>query len=213
VKHETSARLAHLPTAVVATLLLGAPPVSAHHSTAEYDATQVVEARGDVVTVLWRNPHVRFQVSTKSVDGNEQLWDIESTDLTRLDRSGLPRDILKVGDVVSFAGNPSKRTPRRMYATNLWVTDGREVLLRPNAQPRFAPDRAVSTEAVAPSARAAAAPATGTGFIGKVFVPARPGKAPAWVANPPLTPAAHEGRAKYDETIPCSVAYRPACRA
>ena len=49
----------------------------------------------------------------------------------------LPRDLLQVGDVVSFAGNPSTRTERRMYVTNLLVRDGREILLRGNVPPRW----------------------------------------------------------------------------
>jgi hypothetical protein len=109
-----------------AALLLSCPAaVLAHHSTAEYDAKQIVEARGEVVSVLWRTPHVRFEVSTKSIDGNDQLWEIESADLTRLDRAGLQRDIMKIGDTIAFAGNPSTRTARRMYVTNLLVADGR----------------------------------------------------------------------------------------
>src|SRR5262249_53973250 len=117
--HSPGRRLAGFAGALV---LLTCPALAtAHHSTAEYDASKVVEARGEVVSVLWRNPHVRFQVSPKSVDGNAALWDIESADLTRLDRAGLPRDLLKVGDTVSFAGNPSKRSDRRMYVTNLLV--------------------------------------------------------------------------------------------
>ncbi len=200
-KHAATGRFARWPSGLVAALLASASPVSAHHSTAEYDASQYVEARGEVVTVLWRNPHVRFQVSTKSLDGSDQLWNLESADLTRLDRAGLPRDILKVGDVVSFAGNPSKRTPRRMYVTNLLVVDGREVLLRGNTLPRFAPARVVTTDAIAPAARTASAAAGGSGFYGKVFVPARPGQAPTWVAKPPLTAAAREGQAKYDEVV------------
>src|SRR5262249_38171297 len=132
-RHETTSRRARAAlsvaiSGVAALLACAAPPAYAHHSTAEYDASQVVEARRRAV--LWRNPHVRLQVSTKSIDGSDELWDVESADLTRLDRAGLPRDILKVGDVVSFAGNPSKRTARRMYVTNLLVADGREVLLR-----------------------------------------------------------------------------------
>src|SRR5262249_54453176 len=116
--HRTRSRFAAM-VAAGAIFLVHTLPAGAHHSTAEYDASKFVEARGEVVTVLWRNPHVRFQVSTKSIDGNEQLWDIESADLTRLDRSGLPRDLLKVGDVVTFGGNPSTRRDRRMYVTNL----------------------------------------------------------------------------------------------
>jgi hypothetical protein len=173
-------------------------PASAHHSTAEYDAGSVVEARGEVVSVLWRNPHVRFQVSTKAIDGNEQLWDIESADLTRLDRVGLPRELLNVGDVISFAGNPSTRTPRRMYVTNLLVADGREILLRGNVKPRFAEERAVSTDV---QFAAAGTVGGGTGFFNKVLVPMREGQAPAWVRDPPLTAAARAGKAGYDEVV------------
>ena len=136
-KHDAGGRF----TGITAAIFGGSPWLrlagSAHHSTAEYDASSFVEARGEVVSVLWRNPHVRFQVSTKSIDGNDALWEIESADLTRLDRAGLPRDMLKVGDVVTFAGNPSTRTERRMYVTNLLVADGREILLRGNVKPRW----------------------------------------------------------------------------
>jgi len=47
----------------------------------------------------------------------------------------------------------------------------------------------------------AAQTAAGIGFYDKVFVPTRPGQAPAWVAKPPLTAAAREGQAKYDEVV------------
>jgi hypothetical protein len=185
---------------IAASGLFFAASTAAHHSTAEYDANVFVEVRGEIVSVLWRNPHIRFQASTKSIDGNEQLWEVESADLTRLDRAGLPRDILKVGDVVSFAGNPSKRTERRMYVTNLQVVDGREILLRGNVPPHFASaDKVVGTDVTFP--RTDAAPATGTGFVGKVLVPTREGQAPAWVTDPPLTAAAREGKAAYDEVV------------
>jgi hypothetical protein len=193
-------RTAGIAAAIVSTALACPSHVSAHHSTAEYDSKQTVEARGQVVTLLWANPHVRFTVSTKAIDGNDQLWEIESADLTRLDRSGLPRDIVKVGDIVTFAGNPSTRRERRMYVTNLLVADGREILLRGNVTARWASgDRVVSTD---PSfTRTAAAGAADNRFLGKVFVPMREGKAPAWVANPPLTATARVKQAAYDEVV------------
>jgi uncharacterized protein DUF6152 len=200
-KHHAGSRFAGIATIVLG--FLGSPShLSAHHSTAEYDANVIVEARGEVVSALWRNPHVRFEVSTKSLDGNDQLWEIESADLTRLDRAGLPRDILKVGDVIAFAGNPSTRRARRMYVTNLLVADGREILLRGNVKPRWSSDRVVNTDAIPPPTTAAAAAATAnTGFFAKVFVPSREGQAPAWVRDPPLTAAARAGKAAYDEVV------------
>jgi len=194
--HGATRRIAGLGVAAVASLL--GLPLSAHHSTAEYDAAKVVEARGEVVSVIWRNPHVRFQVSTKAIDGSEQLWDIESADLTRLDRAGLPRDLLQVGDVVSFAGNPSTRTERRMYVTNLLVRDGREILLRGNVPPRWPNASAVGTDVTFSRDSSGA---TGGTVIGQVLVPMREGRAPEWVRNPPLTAAARDGKAKYDEVV------------
>jgi hypothetical protein len=199
-QHHLNGRLASALAAGCLLLLGGPRPIAAHHSTAEYDASAFVEARGEVVSVLWRNPHVRFEVSTKSLDGNDQLWEIESADLTRLDRAGLPRNLLKVGDTITFAGNPSTRTARRMYVTNLLVADGREILLRGNVKPRWATDRAVNTDAIPARAGANAAP-TGKRFFGRVFVPAREGKAPAWLSDPPLTAAARAGKAAYDEVV------------
>lgn len=196
---QLTTRLAIVAAAIVAAALVTSS-ASAHHSTAEYDAKRTVEARGEIVTVLWANPHVRFTVSTKAIDGNDALWEIESADLTRLDRAGLPHDIVKVGDVVRFAGNPSTRRDRRMYVTNLLVADGREILLRGNVMPRFAAaDRVVHTDP-SYSPRAAGAAADNR-FFGRVFVPMREGKAPGWVADPPFTPEARKKQAAYDEVV------------
>ena len=191
--------IAGVAATIVATALVS-PRVFAHHSTAEYDAKTIVEARGEIVTLLWANPHVRFTVSTKAIDGNDALWEIESADLTRLDRAGLPHDIVKVGDIVRFAGNPSTRRERRMYVTNLLVADGREILLRGNVMPRFAAaDRVVYTDPTySPRTGGAAAD---NRFFGKVFVPMREGKPPAWVRNPPYTPDARKKQAAYDEVV------------
>jgi hypothetical protein len=85
-----------------------------------------------------------------------------------------------------------------MYVTNLLVADGREILLRGSVKPRWSADRVVSTD-LNPPPTTAVAPATQNGFFGKVLVPMREGQAPAWVRDPPLTAAAREGKAAYDE--------------
>jgi Family of unknown function (DUF6152) len=59
----------------IALAVCGVNAARAHHSTAEYDSNSVAEARGEVVSVLWRNPHVRVQVSTQAIDGNTELWE------------------------------------------------------------------------------------------------------------------------------------------
>lgn len=186
---------------VAAVAAIAAPPrARAHHSTAEYDSSTTEEARGEIVSVIWRNPHVRLKISTAAIDGNDRLWEIEGTDLTRLDRAGLPRDLVGVGDIVRFAGNPSTRRDRRMYITNILLPDGREVSLRTGATPRWAAERFVETSPpVGPPTEATAAAADGS-FFDKVFAPTR-GPAPAWLRDPPLTDEARVKRASYDAVL------------
>lgn len=196
-RHKPGRRATGRLAMLVPGLWLLAPLGRAHHSTAEYDSNAMTEARGEVVRVLWRNPHVRLTISTAAIDGNDELWELEGVDLTRLDRAGLPRDLVAIGDVVSFAGNPSTRKARRMYVTNVLLADGREILLRGGAQSRWAPEKLLDAYAPAAPVSVAADGRGDNGFIDKVLVPTR-GPAPSWLSNPPLTAAARQGRAAYD---------------
>jgi hypothetical protein len=165
--------------------------VAAHHSTAEYDSGALVEARGEVIKVLWANPHVRLEISTERFDGVARLWLLEGQSPGDLDRARIPRDLVRVGDTVTFAGNPSTRRERRMYVTNVLLPDGTELALRTTAQPRWAPDRYLSyRQATVDPARAAADDGEG---IFRIWVPVA-SKTPDWAADPPLTEAA---RAKW----------------
>jgi len=167
----------------------------AHHSTAEYDAATFVEGRGEVVKVLWQNPHIRIEISTARFDGVSELWLLEGQNPTDLDRAHIPRDIVKVGDAVTFAGNPSTRRERRMYVTNVLLQDGTELALRANAVPRWSPNRYLShTQATVDPARAAADRAEG---IFRVWLPTA-SKTPDWASDPPLTDAARAAWQSYD---------------
>jgi hypothetical protein len=181
-------------------LLSAARGASAHHSTAEYDSNVIEESRGEVVEVIWRNPHVRLRISTTAFDGDGRIWELEGVDLTRLDRSGLPRNLVANGDIVRFAGNPSTRKTRRMYVTNLLLADGRELLLRGGAEPRWAQHRVIDTYAPVDPQPAVAAVPESAGIFDKVYSPTR-GPAPAWLRDPPLTDAAREKRATYDAVL------------
>jgi hypothetical protein len=167
----------------------------AHHSTAEYDAATIVEARGEVTKVLWQNPHVRLEISTERYDGVAQLWLLEGQSPGDLDRARIPRDLVKVGDRVTFAGNPSTRRERRMYVTNVLLEDDTEIVLRANAPPRWSPDRYLSHLQYTPDATRAAAE-RGDGIF-RVWVPAA-SKTPDWASDPPLTPAARAAWQAFD---------------
>ena len=167
----------------------------AHHSTAEYDLANLVEAQGVVTKVLWQNPHVRLEISTERFDGVDQLWLLEGQNPTDLDRARIPRDIIKVGDVVKFAGAPSTRRERHMYATNVLLADQTEIVLRANAPPRWSPDRYLAhTQARVDATLAAADHPQG---IFRVWIPIG-FKTPEWASNPPLTETARAAWQAYD---------------
>lgn len=167
----------------------------AHHSTAEYDSAAFVEARGEVTKVLWQNPHVRLEISTERFDGVAQLWLLEGQNPGDLDRARIPRDVIEVGDVVTFAGNPSTRRERRMYVTNVLLDDRTEIALRANARPRWSPNRFLShLQAAIDPQRAAADRGDG---IFRVWLPIA-AKTPDWASDPPLTDAARASWLAYD---------------
>jgi hypothetical protein len=169
--------------------------LQAHHSTAEYDSATFVEAQGEVTKVLWQNPHVRLEISTRRFDGVTDPWLLEGQNPGDLDRANIPRDIVKVGDTVTFAGNPSTRRERHMYVTNVLLPDRTEIVLRANAKPRWSPERYLShLQATIDPKRAAADRGDG---IFRVWLPVA-AKTPDWAADPPLTEAARAAWRHYD---------------
>ncbi|HEY5623879.1 MAG TPA: DUF6152 family protein [Gammaproteobacteria bacterium] len=114
---------------VVAVLSSLSPAALAHHSVGvTFDTSRPVELAGEITEVSWRNPHMRFTMRTV-VDGVETLMEVEAIPATRLARVGLSPEILSIGAEVSAFGYPSRRDADEMYALNLLLADGREVLL------------------------------------------------------------------------------------
>ncbi len=194
---EYQITLTPLITPLILLGILAAVPAVAHHSTAEYDDNTITEAEGTVVEVLWRNPHVRLTISTESIDGETELWELEGMGVMRLDRAGIPRDLISVGTPVRFAGNPSVRRSRHMYVTNVLMPDGQEILLRTTSQPRWSQEL-VSIQGGSDIDPALAAADQPEGLF-RVWVPAG-NQAPAWADDPPLTDSARAARAAYDPT-------------
>jgi hypothetical protein len=187
-------RSLHLTFALVCAA--GPAILRAHHSTAEYDSANPVEAQGVVTKVLWQNPHVRLEISTERFDGVSQPWLLEGQNPTDLDRAHIPRDIIEVGDVLKFAGAPSTRRERRMYVTNVLLPDQTEIVLRANAPPRWSPERYLShRQARVDPALAAADRPEG---IFRIWIPNTAFKTPEWASDPPLTETARAAWKAYD---------------
>ena len=89
----------------------------------------MVEVEGEITSLLWKNPHIRFTINVADAEGQAVLWNVESIPVTRLTRVGVSADLVDVGQRVRVAGFPSRRSTTDVYAINLLLADGREVLL------------------------------------------------------------------------------------
>ncbi len=102
----------------------------AHHSPGStYYTDRIVEIEGEIEALVWRNPHVRFTIAVAAADGRVESWDVEGAPVTRLHRAAVSADVVAVGQRVTIAGNPSRQPDHRLYARNMLLADGREVLL------------------------------------------------------------------------------------
>ena len=73
----------------------------AHHSHVQYDMTEYTHVEGIVAEVHWFNPHSWLYINTTSDDGEPAIWALEATGPGGLERNGITRDMIKVGDTIS----------------------------------------------------------------------------------------------------------------
>jgi len=105
-------------------------PVSAHHgpttSPVLYRTENLIRFEGEIVGVLWRNPHVRMKLAVLDQNGDTVEWELETTVPALLERVGITSDLIKVGDRVKAAGYLSMFKERSIGLRNLLLPDGRE---------------------------------------------------------------------------------------
>ena len=101
-----------------------------HHSSAGlFDHDNMVEIQGVITSVRWRNPHPEYTAAVEDENGNTVDWRIETGSVSTLRLRGVDRDFIQVGDRVRLAGASSLRGLPEMFAENMLLDDGREVLL------------------------------------------------------------------------------------
>lgn len=104
----------------------------AHHSFAaefDYDATGSIS--GEVVEVLFVNPHARYFVAVTDDDGNEVIWDTQTMSTSALTRFGWTKDTIEVGQRVTMQGNLGRDNTRKLWIREVRTQSGR--VIRPAA--------------------------------------------------------------------------------
>ena len=107
----------------------------AHHSRAEFSG-EVQELNGELVDIVWTNPHPTFKVRTSG--GSGEVWDIQLFgSVTTLRRTGVPSELFEIGQPIRIAGIPSDRRPHLLLGTHALLPDGSEAILSQTAEPRW----------------------------------------------------------------------------
>ena len=135
-------RRRRFPLLAISTLMCS--HVLAHHAFVEFDRSQVVEVEGEVISVLWANPHIRFSVRSTDADGTETVWSVEGSSLSILSRMGITDEFIAPGESIRVAGSPARSGAPRMTVSNVLV-GGREIVLGSRSTPRWE-ETAVGTD-------------------------------------------------------------------
>ena len=101
--------------------------VHGHHSPAAFDMESTRTIDGEVVRILWRNPHIYFDIEVEDENGGIETWDVEAGWPNSLIRLGWSRDTVQVGDRVSVTGMPA-RNPERHALIGLTLQKDGQVL-------------------------------------------------------------------------------------
>jgi len=112
---------------------LAVPHAEAHHSFAaefSYDKTGTIT--GEVVEVLFVNPHARYFIALEDENGKEILWDAQTRSPNALFGIGWNKDTIRAGERITIEGNLG-----RDGAHKIWIREVRKAsgeIVRPTGE-------------------------------------------------------------------------------
>ena len=103
--------LRYVAVLIVAGVGLLSGQAYAHHSiSATYLENQTVTIEGQLVQLLFRNPHSFMHVVVRERNGSTVRYAVEWVGANQLGGQGVGRDTLKIGDRVVISGNPGRNS-------------------------------------------------------------------------------------------------------
>ena len=109
---------------------LTAGVASAHHSFAAEFGNDKGSIVGEVVEVVYANPHVRYFVEVVGEDGEAVIWSTQTLSISYLSRAGWTEDLIRAGDRVVVNGSLGLNNANKLFIDSIELPDGRTVTLR-----------------------------------------------------------------------------------
>jgi uncharacterized protein DUF6152 len=116
-----------LTVLAVASGLLIASPMFAHHASSNYDREHPLTLTGTVTEFEFSNPHVLIHFDVKEADGSVSHWVAQSGPPKGLFKVGWNRESLKPGDSITVTGFPEKNGRKAMSVRNLKPPKGEDL--------------------------------------------------------------------------------------
>jgi len=120
---------------VLASLLLLAAPLSAHHSTAMNEMANPTTISGTVKRFEWTNPHAFIYLDVKDDKGASVEWEIELMSLNHLRSYGWVRTTVKPGDQITVITHPLRDGRNGGSLVSVKLADGTRIGGSPTNDP------------------------------------------------------------------------------
>ena len=84
-------------------LFIASTPVMGHHAFGSiFDYNKVLTLNGNVTKVDWMNPHPYIYLDVKDDNGSYVNWSVEFSDLNKLRRVGIEKDMIEIGEEITI---------------------------------------------------------------------------------------------------------------
>jgi len=111
-------------------LLVSSIVIFAHHAyTAEFDTSKPVKLTGVLTKVEWSNPHIWVYLDVKDDKGNVTNWGFSASPPGMLQRRGITKNSLKLGEVLTISGHRAKDGSNNASGNVVTFADGRDALI------------------------------------------------------------------------------------
>ena len=93
---------------LIGVVSLGSPVLGHHSFSAYYIEEDTIEVEGDIVEFQYRNPHSFVNITGQEAFGKPKIYTAEWASISRLERDGITKDTLRVGDNVRIWAAPPR---------------------------------------------------------------------------------------------------------